>query len=72
LLSHRKTEALAPENLDNIWAKGRNYKRKEEANLGSDKLKKSSLVSAPKSPGQSKKLTRKRVREKTRLELSIM
>ncbi|KAH0773217.1 hypothetical protein KY290_010354 [Solanum tuberosum] len=59
LLSHRKTEALAPENLDNIWAKGRNYKRKEEANLASDKLKKSSLVSAPKSSGQSKEAKQK-------------
>ncbi|WMV57625.1 hypothetical protein MTR67_051010, partial [Solanum verrucosum] len=59
LLSRRKSEALAPENLDNIWAKGRNYKRKEEANLASDKLKKSSLVSAPKSPGQSKEAKQK-------------
>ncbi|KAL3351975.1 hypothetical protein AABB24_020193 [Solanum stoloniferum] len=59
LLSRRKTEALAPENLDNIWAKGRNYKRKEEANLASDKLKKSSLVSAPKSSGQSKEAKQK-------------
>ncbi|XP_019067085.1 uncharacterized protein [Solanum lycopersicum] len=59
LLSRRKTEALAPENLDNIWAKGRNYKRKEEANLASDKLKKSSLISAPKSPGHSKEAKQK-------------
>ncbi|XP_009766764.1 uncharacterized protein LOC107766178 [Nicotiana tabacum] len=59
LLSRRKTEALAPENLDNIWAKGRNYKRKEEANLASDTLKKSLLVSAPKLLGHSKEAKQK-------------
>lgn len=59
LLSRRKTEALAPENLDNIWAKGRNYKRKEEANLAFDKLKKNSLVSAPKSLRHSKEAKQK-------------
>ncbi|OIT00292.1 PREDICTED: uncharacterized protein LOC109228829 isoform X2 [Nicotiana attenuata] len=59
LLSRRKTEALAPENLDNIWAKGRNYKRKEEANLASDTLKKSLLVGAPKLLGHSKEAKQK-------------
>ncbi|KAK4354465.1 hypothetical protein RND71_026659 [Anisodus tanguticus] len=49
LISRRKIEALATENLDNIWKKGRNYKWKKEANLASDRLKKSSLASAPKS-----------------------
>lgn len=28
VFSRRKTEALAPEHFDNMWAKGRNYKRK--------------------------------------------
>ncbi|KAL3322242.1 hypothetical protein AABB24_039730 [Solanum stoloniferum] len=68
LLSRRKTEALAPENLDNIWAKGRNYKRKEEANLASDKLKKSSLVSAPKSLGQSKEAKQKESERENKVE----
>ncbi|XVF26747.1 hypothetical protein REPUB_Repub14bG0045000 [Reevesia pubescens] len=27
--SRRKTEALAPENFENMWTKGRNYKKKE-------------------------------------------
>ncbi|XP_075112372.1 uncharacterized protein LOC107797999 isoform X1 [Nicotiana tabacum] len=49
LVSRRKTETLAPENLDNMWTKGRNYKRKEEANLASDSLQQSSFVGAPKS-----------------------
>lgn len=30
--SHRRTEVLMPENLENMWAKGRNYKRKLEKN----------------------------------------
>ena len=28
-MSKRRTNTLAPENLDNLWAKGRNYKKKE-------------------------------------------
>ncbi|KAK1578758.1 hypothetical protein Q3G72_032931 [Acer saccharum] len=33
LISDRKTQALAPENFENMWTKGRNYKRKEGENL---------------------------------------
>ncbi|KAL9463438.1 hypothetical protein AB3S75_001280 [Citrus x aurantiifolia] len=32
LISRRKTQALAPEHFDNMWTKGRNYKRKEGEN----------------------------------------
>ncbi|XP_020105640.1 uncharacterized protein LOC109722156 isoform X1 [Ananas comosus] len=32
IFSKRKSQALAPEHLDNIWAKGRNYKKKESTN----------------------------------------
>ncbi|KAF5758209.1 putative Phox domain, sorting nexin, PX domain superfamily [Helianthus annuus] len=32
IISRRKTEALAPENMENMWAKGRNYKTKENMN----------------------------------------
>ncbi|KAF8407046.1 hypothetical protein HHK36_006171 [Tetracentron sinense] len=32
IISHRKTRALAPEHFDNMWTKGRNYKKKESAN----------------------------------------
>ncbi|KAL1829218.1 hypothetical protein ACET3Z_007630 [Daucus carota] len=31
VISRRKTEALAPEHFENVWAKGRNYKKKEGA-----------------------------------------
>lgn len=33
LISRRKTEVLAPENFENMWAKGRNYKKKGEKKL---------------------------------------
>ncbi|CAN4086847.1 unnamed protein product [Withania somnifera] len=52
LVSRRKTETLAPENLDNMWTKGRNYKRKEEVILVSDSLQQNSLVGASKSQAQ--------------------
>ncbi|KAL8256755.1 hypothetical protein R6Q59_028796 [Mikania micrantha] len=32
IISFRKTEALAPEDIENVWAKGRNYKTKENTN----------------------------------------
>nr|TKS05298.1 uncharacterized protein D5086_0000133950 [Populus alba] len=31
--THRRTEVLTPENLENMWAKGRNYKKKENKNV---------------------------------------
>uniref|UniRef100_A0A1J3E999 Sorting nexin-16 n=1 Tax=Noccaea caerulescens TaxID=107243 RepID=A0A1J3E999_NOCCA len=33
MMSQRKTETLAPEHLESVWAKGRNYKRKEGAKV---------------------------------------
>ncbi|KAL0415232.1 UNVERIFIED_CONTAM: hypothetical protein Slati_3355100 [Sesamum latifolium] len=32
VISRRKTEALAPEHFDNMWTKGRDYKRKGDTN----------------------------------------
>ncbi|KAG6651830.1 uncharacterized protein LOC122313242 isoform X1 [Carya illinoinensis] len=31
--TQRRTEVLAPENLENLWTKGRNYKKKEQKNI---------------------------------------
>ncbi|KAB5541377.1 hypothetical protein DKX38_014351 [Salix brachista] len=31
--TQRRTEVLTPENLENMWAKGRNYKKKENKNV---------------------------------------
>ncbi|XP_059303197.1 uncharacterized protein LOC132055412 [Lycium ferocissimum] len=60
LMSRRKSETLAPENLDNMWTKGRNYKRKEEGNLASDSLEQNSLVGAPKSQEHLKGMFRQK------------
>ncbi|CAI9114127.1 OLC1v1014780C1 [Oldenlandia corymbosa var. corymbosa] len=37
--SRRKTEALAPEHFENMWTKGRNYKRKDDTNPSSDQAR---------------------------------
>ncbi|XP_071903227.1 uncharacterized protein [Coffea arabica] len=52
-LSRRKTEALAPEHFDNMWAKGRNYRRKEVSDQSADKISQGSL-------DQSKEFSRKK------------
>ncbi|XP_012073353.1 uncharacterized protein LOC105634990 isoform X2 [Jatropha curcas] len=38
VFSRRKTAALAPENFENIWTKGRNYQKKEDQNRLSEKV----------------------------------
>ncbi|XP_062008356.1 uncharacterized protein LOC133725216 isoform X2 [Rosa rugosa] len=42
LVSRRKTQALAPENFENMWAKGRNYRKKEGENSISAQVPKGS------------------------------
>ncbi|XP_042463182.1 uncharacterized protein LOC122046516 isoform X2 [Zingiber officinale] len=44
ILSRRKTQALAPEHLDDLWAKGRNYKKKEASKLGKSVAQSSSIT----------------------------
>eukprot|EP00257_Ricinus_communis_P015026 XP_015572856.1 uncharacterized protein LOC8274501 isoform X2 [Ricinus communis] len=36
MLSQRKTAALAPENFENMWAKGRNYRNKDSQNRSTE------------------------------------
>lgn len=43
VLARRKTEALAPEHFDNMWAKGRNYKRKEASNQSAGRIRQGSV-----------------------------
>ncbi|KAL2462680.1 Phox-associated domain [Forsythia ovata] len=57
VFSRRKTEALAPEHFDNMWTKGRNYKRKEGVNQVADPVKQGSLVCVSNSVEQSKVLS---------------
>lgn len=46
MMSRRKTQALAPEHFENMWTKGRNYKRKEGENRVNDHVQHSALKSA--------------------------
>ncbi|KAF3649675.1 hypothetical protein T459_10929 [Capsicum annuum] len=54
LVSRRKAETLAPENLDNMWTKGSNYKRKEEGNLVSDSLQQKGMFRQKESERENK------------------
>lgn len=42
--SQRKTEALAPEHFENMWTKGRDYRRKEDTNQLADPAQRNSSV----------------------------
>ncbi|CAI9773610.1 unnamed protein product [Fraxinus pennsylvanica] len=57
VFSRRKTEALAPEHFDNMWTKGRNYKRNEGANQMADPVKEASTVGVSILVEQSKELS---------------
>lgn len=46
LFSRRKTEALVPEHFDNMWTKGKDYKRKDDTNQLTDPLQANYLVGA--------------------------
>lgn len=58
-MSRRKTEALAPEHFENMWTKGRNYRRKEDSNQVSEPVTKSSLPTI-RTPNNSKALSRQK------------
>ncbi|XP_024969946.1 uncharacterized protein LOC112509300 isoform X2 [Cynara cardunculus var. scolymus] len=56
IISRRKTEALAPENFENMWAKGRNYKAKESVNRVAESLRQNSSAKSSNSVNHSKTL----------------
>ncbi|KAA8541797.1 hypothetical protein F0562_022949 [Nyssa sinensis] len=58
LISRRKTEALAPEHFENMWTKGRNYRKKEGANQISDPVSQSSSARISKTMDHSKALAK--------------
>ncbi|KAK1577155.1 hypothetical protein Q3G72_019384 [Acer saccharum] len=43
MMSDRKTKALAPENFENMWTKGRNYKKKERENRAFEQVSQHSV-----------------------------
>ncbi|KAI3455431.1 hypothetical protein Pfo_012094 [Paulownia fortunei] len=64
VFSRRKTEALAPEHFDNMWAKGRDYKRKEDTNQLADPAQQNSLVGVSDSVERSKVLSEHKKKER--------
>lgn len=56
IISRRKTEALAPENFENMWAKGRNYKTKESANRVTEAARQNSSAKSSNLVNHSKTL----------------
>ncbi|KAH6820970.1 hypothetical protein C2S53_018425 [Perilla frutescens var. hirtella] len=44
VFSQRKTEVLAPEHFENMWTKGRDYRRKEDINQLADPAQRNSLA----------------------------
>ncbi|KAL9156908.1 hypothetical protein ABFS82_09G110900 [Erythranthe guttata] len=65
VFSRRKTEALAPEHFDNMWTKGRDYKRKEDINQLVDPSPRSSSAGLSNSGVRSKVLSEQKKKERT-------
>ncbi|KAA8540412.1 hypothetical protein F0562_024669 [Nyssa sinensis] len=57
-ISRRKTEVLAPENFENMWTKGRNYRKKEGGNQVVDPVSQSSSPRISKTTDHSKALSK--------------
>ncbi|XP_031487891.1 uncharacterized protein LOC116255938 isoform X2 [Nymphaea colorata] len=56
MMHRRKTQALAPEHFDNMWTKGRNYKKKDNANQFSVHVAEKHSVGIPDSRRDPEKL----------------
>ncbi|XP_054784664.1 uncharacterized protein LOC129291384 [Prosopis cineraria] len=70
-LSRRKTEALAPEHFDNLWAKGKNYKNMEEGNQSNEQLPHNSVAGKSLTVGPVKALSGPKEKEtSSKLNLS--
>ncbi|KAL1538354.1 hypothetical protein AAHA92_27110 [Salvia divinorum] len=68
VFSQRKTQALAPEHFENMWTKGRDYRRKEDTDTLADPAQRNSAVGVSNSvmrtnglPEQKKKETSTKV-----------
>lgn len=60
VFSRRKTEALAPEHFDNMWTKGRNYKRKGVMDQSAIPSVRGSLVGTSKALNQTKEFSKQK------------
>ncbi|XVF24987.1 hypothetical protein REPUB_Repub13aG0174600 [Reevesia pubescens] len=70
LFSRRKTEALAPENFENMWTKGRNYKKKEDVKRLSDQVPQDSSTGNPIRVDHPKAISKTREEYPTKLNSS--
>ncbi|KHG17215.1 Sorting nexin-13 [Gossypium arboreum] len=70
LMSRRKTEALAPENFENIWTKGRNYKKKEGEKRFTEQVPQHSSAGNPATVDHSKVVSKTRDKYPTKLNSS--
>ncbi|KAJ7967397.1 Phox-associated domain,Sorting nexin [Quillaja saponaria] len=59
--TQRRTEVLMPENLENMWTKGRNYKKKENKNIRAGVLDLPAKVSAANSSSSNKILHKEKL-----------
>lgn len=60
VFSERKTKALAPEHFDNMWTKGRDYKRREEAKFPVNSTATHPVANISKSVNQSKEVLKQK------------
>ncbi|XP_031386509.1 uncharacterized protein LOC116200007 isoform X2 [Punica granatum] len=65
LISRRKAQALAPEHFENMWTKGRNYKRKEGENRLIEQVPQNSSTMRPVSSDNSKTMPKPIEKENT-------
>ncbi|KAK9282324.1 hypothetical protein L1049_005238 [Liquidambar formosana] len=60
LISRRKTQALAPEHFENMWTKGRNYRKKEGENRLIEHAPQGSLVGTSDTVDHSKAMSKQK------------
>lgn len=65
VFSRRKTEALAPEHFENMWTKGRDYRKKEDTDTLADPAQRNSVVQASNSVMQTNGLSEQKKKEKS-------
>ncbi|TYG75934.1 hypothetical protein ES288_D03G072800v1 [Gossypium darwinii] len=68
IISCRKTEVLAPENFENMWTKGRNYKKKEKRLI--EQVPRHNSAGSPATVDHSKAISKTREKCPTKLNTS--
>uniref|UniRef100_A0A6M2F561 PX domain-containing protein n=1 Tax=Populus davidiana TaxID=266767 RepID=A0A6M2F561_9ROSI len=71
MMSRRKTAALAPENFENMWTKGRNYRKKEGENQAIKHAPQNSSASKSITSDYSKSTSNSKKDDVTKLDASL-